>query len=213
MTTAAVRSPLRSPRHGRRWPKIPTAVSKRYVGVNAGGTWSSNNHITINTVPPTTTTLMASSRVDYLGTVRGRVGYLVAPFFLAYANGGLAYGKISGSAGFATTNADFPSVFLTETWGTAGSISSTRIGWTAGGGFEWMLVNSWSVKGEYLYYDLGSVIHSLGVSGSVVLPGPPQAGTLWFTNTSSASQRFTGNIVRVGLNYKFGSTAVPAIYK
>jgi outer membrane immunogenic protein len=30
--------------------------------------------------------------VDYLGTVRGRAGYLVMPPLLAYLTGGLAYG-------------------------------------------------------------------------------------------------------------------------
>jgi outer membrane immunogenic protein len=38
----------------------------------------------------------------------------------------------------------------------AASVSSTRIGWTVGGGWEWMFVPNWTVKGEYLYYDLGS---------------------------------------------------------
>jgi hypothetical protein len=60
---------------------------------------------------------------------------------------------------------------------------------------------------------LGSVGYSLGASSSLVLPPFFSAGTPWFTNASAATQRFTGNIVRVGLNYKFGNYYAPAVYK
>lgn len=36
------------------------------------------------------------------------------------------------------------------------SISSTQAGWTVGAGFEYMVSRNWSVKGEYLYVDLGT---------------------------------------------------------
>ena len=31
-----------------------------------------------------------------------------------------------------------------------------RLGWSAGAGVEWMFNPKWSVKAEYLYYDLGT---------------------------------------------------------
>jgi outer membrane immunogenic protein len=34
-------------------------------------------------------------------------------------------------------------------------------GWTAGGGVEWLFLPNWSLKVEYLYYDLGRVIFGL----------------------------------------------------
>ena len=34
--------------------------------------------------------------------------------------------------------------------------SSTRTGWTAGGGVEYAFTNNWIIGAEYLYYDLGS---------------------------------------------------------
>ena len=37
------------------------------------------------------------------------------------------------------------------------SIDTTRYGWTAGVGGEYVLMNGWSVKPEYLYVDLGRV--------------------------------------------------------
>lgn len=41
-----------------------------------------------------TTVLSTSKSLDYLGTLRGRAGYLVTPTLLAYATGGLAYGQV-----------------------------------------------------------------------------------------------------------------------
>jgi outer membrane immunogenic protein len=40
-------------------------------------------------------------------------------------------------------------------YGTTGSFSETRAGWTLGGGLEWMFAPHWTHKAEYLYYDLG----------------------------------------------------------
>ena len=151
---------------------------------------------------PDNTTFTGSKSLDYIGTVRGRLGFAAAPAFLVYATGGLAYGRVSTSAGFSTVNNAYPGIGLTSTWGTAGSTSSTRAGWTVGGGLEWMFRPRWSLKGEYLYYDLGSVTYGLGQSGSVVLPGFGGAGSLWFTNSSTASTRFNGSIARIGVNYK-----------
>jgi outer membrane immunogenic protein len=39
----------------------------------------------------------ANAKLDYLGAVRGRAGFLVAPPFLAYVTGGLAYGGASSN--------------------------------------------------------------------------------------------------------------------
>ncbi len=136
------------------------------------------------------TTTTASNSLDYLGTVHARVGYLVAPTLLVYGTGGLAYGGINlnTSVGqFATTPAFAPG------FGGA-SASSTRVGWTAGGGLEWMFLPNWSAKLEYLYYDLGSVNASVPLGG-----GNP----LLYSSALLTTASFNGQIVRVGLNYHF----------
>ena len=81
-----------------------------------------------------------SKSVDYLGTVRGRIGFLFATTLLVYATGGLAYGSVKSSTsqfqGFVP-----PLPFaITQAWGAAGSYSDTRTGWTVGGGLEWMFL-------------------------------------------------------------------------
>jgi outer membrane immunogenic protein len=101
----------------------------------------------------------ANAKVDYLGTVRGRAGYLLTPPLLAYVTGGLAYGGASSNTTLAEqvvgpcSCGSFPAV--------AGSTSTARAGSTIGGGVEYMFAPHWTVKAEYLYYDLGSVTYAL----------------------------------------------------
>jgi outer membrane immunogenic protein len=143
-----------------------------------------------------TSVISASKRADWLGTVRGRLGLLVTPTLLAYGTGGLAYGQAQSSISLIETLGfiDTPAPF-----GTFGSFSQTRVGWTAGGGLEWMFAPNWSAKVEYLYYNLGSVTHSLAPIAQFGLFGT----VLETTSASQASARFNGNIVRTGVNYHF----------
>ncbi|HUI21124.1 MAG TPA: outer membrane beta-barrel protein [Methylocella sp.] len=140
---------------------------------------------------------LSSSRfLDYLGTVRGRVGYLITPTFLVYGTGGLAYGGMNSSTGIVQT-VEGPSP-VPFSYGSFGSISNTRVGWTAGGGAEWMFMPNWSVKVEYLYYDLGSVAYSQSE-----LANYNTAGTLFTLGAPLSRVSFRGNVVRAGINYRF----------
>jgi outer membrane immunogenic protein len=155
------------------------------------------------------TAFTASSNLTVLGTLRGRAGYLVSPALLAYATGGLAYGSISGSAGFTTSNPAYPAIGQSSPWGVSNVFSAVRAGWTLGGGLEWMFMPGFTAKAEYLYYDLGSVTADIGTSGSILLAGFPGAPSPWFTNASTISVRTSGSILRVGLNYQLGD--IPAL--
>jgi outer membrane immunogenic protein len=124
-----------------------------------------------------------SEKLEWFGTVRARTGVLFTPTVLAYATGGLAYGSLKSDLTVAT-----PAVANVL------SHSSTRAGWTVGAGVESKLGGNWSAKLEYLYMDLGSV------SRSFVTTIPAFGGGFVGLNTSS---KFTDNILRVGLNYKF----------
>jgi outer membrane immunogenic protein len=53
-----------------------------------------------------TTVGKASSNLQYIGTVRGRVGYLVMPTLLAYGTAGFAYGGVSSTVSLATGGTD-----------------------------------------------------------------------------------------------------------
>jgi outer membrane immunogenic protein len=141
------------------------------------------------------TSITSTSRLDYLGTVRGRLGYLT-PTFLLYGTGGLAYGGVKASTAITQSNNDctfFPACLQSSTSAT-GALSQMRAGWTAGAGLEWMFVPKWSVKVEYLHYDLGSVTFS---NGALRTSGPLGLAVVGSTSTVN----FSGEIVRAGVNY------------
>jgi outer membrane immunogenic protein len=126
--------------------------------------------------------------VRWLATLRGRFGYAWDRWFL-YATGGLAFGDVQSSVDATRTDS---SGRLREQY--TGSYSSTRTGWTVGGGFEYMLSERLSAKFEYLHYDLGDANYLVNrvVSITTTLPA-----------TWNANANFSGDIVRVGLNYRF----------
>ena len=77
------------------------------------------------------------TRNNYLGTVRGRLGYAIDRF-MPYVTGGAAFGNIKTSiAG-------------------VGDASDSKVGWTVGGGLEAAIAGPWTAKIEYLYVDLGN---------------------------------------------------------
>jgi outer membrane immunogenic protein len=145
-------------------------------------------------------TITAQKKLDYLGTVRGRLGFLWTPSLLVYGTGGLAYGRVHTGMTFATQvvtlgaiDPAFPAGFTTATF------SNTRSGWTGGGGVEWMFAPNWTIKGEYLYYDLGSVSSNFTLAQTF-----PAAGTTAGAAAGTATTKYDGQLVRFGFNYKFG---------
>jgi len=145
-----------------------------------------------------------SHSLSYLGTLRARIGVLVAPSFLLYATGGLAYGGARSDTTIVQSIDDPPLATLK----TSGSFSKTRVGYAVGAGGEWMLSSNWSAKLEYLYYDLGSVTYATGGLASDIGAVLGSTGTGVAAVATSSQVRFKDNIVRVGLNYHFGGPAV-----
>jgi len=97
----------------------------------------------------------------WFGTTRARAGYAWG-WTLFYATAGLAYGE---------TKFDFAGV----------TDPHTDLGWTVGAGVEFAFTPCWSVKAEWLYYNLGPQTY-------------PLAG---ITST------FSSDVLRVGVNYRF----------
>ena len=79
------------------------------------------------------------------------------------------------------------------------SSSSTNVGYTVGAGVEGVIGGNWTAKLEYLYVDLGKM------SGSFLTTIPALGGGFL---TSNYSSRITDNVLRVGVNYKFGGPVV-----
>ena len=133
-----------------------------------------------------------TTRTDFIGTVRGRLGYGTGNF-LPYITGGFAYGEVSNN-----TNFYGPASALLY----RGAESSLRTGYTYGGGLEIAIpvtsfvnvfhASAVTIKGEILRYQLGTN-DLLIASTTNVKPGYTQ------------SIRTDGNLVRLGINYKFGA--------
>ncbi|MCP4616490.1 MAG: porin family protein [Bradyrhizobium sp.] len=143
------------------------------------------------------------TKLEWFGTVRGRVGLLVTDQTFFYATGGLAYGNLTAS-GNVTVSGTEPVLGVAFTGVTSGfGASKTNVGYAAGGGIEGKLTNllpqNWSWKLEYLYLDLGSV----NVATPFVAASNRTAGFTDINGTASYHSRFTDNIVRAGLNYQF----------
>lgn len=104
-----------------------------------------------------------TAQSDWFSTLRGRAGYAYDRY-LFYGTGGLAVGDVDLSVPGA-------------------SYSDTRFGWTAGAGVEAAITDNFTLRGEYLYTDLGSV--------SGVVGGSP------------FSTEFDSHTLRAGVTYKF----------
>jgi outer membrane immunogenic protein len=138
-------------------------------------------------VGPRGTSFM-SQDINWLASIRGRLGYAWGPSLL-YVTGGAAWADVAYRADASPTG------FFVGCCAFPASFSNTRSGWTVGGGFEYMITGNWTVRGEYLYYSFDGDTITAPVASSVPL-----------AVTSSATYTFDKldlHVVRAGLNYKF----------
>jgi outer membrane immunogenic protein len=145
-------------------------------------------------------------KVTWFGTVRGRLGFLPTDRLLIYGTGGFAYGRVEAnsqlSVGAATAfvgggfgfdcNVVFPTCFT-------GNSTRTATGWTAGGGSEFALSQNISLKGEYLYVNLGTNDYAL--VALLAAPGNQPSSFI-------VSRKVDFSLARVGLNFRFDPPVV-----
>jgi outer membrane immunogenic protein len=141
--------------------------------------------------------------IKSFGTVRTRLGYLPADNLLAYVTGGFAYGQVERTGNFSSTDINTTNVQAFSIAATCnanapcftGSSSSIAAGWTAGAGFEYALLQKWTIKAEYLYVSL----NSKSVTETAVSFPPGFSPSSFNANYS----RTNFNVARVGVNYHF----------
>jgi outer membrane immunogenic protein len=127
--------------------------------------------------------------MKWLGTARGRFGWVAPNGSLWYATGGAAWGRVDETLSLIATP-----TFLAAGAANAASFSHDRAGWTAGAGVEMPLWDKLSVKAEYLYVNLGTVTDSFtSALDPIQLPATSQ--------TTSSSSSIREHIFRLGLNY------------
>ncbi|PPD46611.1 MAG: hypothetical protein CTY15_00945 [Methylocystis sp.] len=182
------------------WFVIGLEADVQAADIRSGGTGAVGAALSAVPFGPHFASVNASHRVDWWGTVRGRVGVTMPswPNLMVYGTGGFAYGAVNRT------------VSMVDVFTAGGAVSgggifdNTQTGWTAGGGVEYtpMAFPSWSLKVEYLYTDLGSSrVPFLGVFTAPV-NGPN------FAAEDVVSTRF--HTVRAGVNWHFNPFAPSA---
>lgn len=157
---------------------------------NMGSMHLSDTAIKSGTYPccaPTGFTVRQSINTDYLLTVGPRLGWVHGRFLL-YGTGGLAL-----------TNPNYQS-FFTDTFATArenGGVSDLKMGWFGGGGVEVKTSRHWSLKGEFLYADFGTM---KATSNNLTAFSPPIA---FPTNTFTHTATLKASTFRAGANFYF----------
>jgi outer membrane immunogenic protein len=121
-----------------------------------------------------------SQKLDWFGTVRGRVGLAKGPV-LSYVTAGFAYGDVNTTI-TQSGPGPVPATFSTD---------RIQGGWTVGSGVEAALGGNWTGKIEHLYLNLGNRTDF--------------AGTLFFP--SNVNTEIRQHIFRAGLNYRIGGNS------
>ncbi|HEX2840362.1 outer membrane protein [Hyphomicrobium sp.] len=162
------------------------------IGIEADASWTNaeaSGQFETTTAGPcapnSCTQWNIDSELEVFGTVRGRLGF-VAGNALLYGTAGLAWGVTDSREASQHNGPTFPDA------GGRTSGDTNHIGWTAGVGAEWKFDPNWSLKGEYLYVDLGKENYSL--TGTV----SPTSSTPW---EEHYAQKLELHTFRVGLNY------------
>lgn len=172
-------------------------------GIQAGYNWQFDNNVvlgaeadvsfgsikkdwdgrTINVHSPYYT----KDEIGVHGTVRARLGY-AADRFLPYITGGLAWADMKHTLGCDNSRPAITTNCAVTNFET--KKSKTSVGYVVGAGLEYALTDNWTVKGEYLFTDLGKN------KVTIVDPNYPN-----FHSERNFKTRF--NEVRIGVNYKF----------
>jgi outer membrane immunogenic protein len=127
-------------------------------------------------------------RIKSLTTGRARIG-LAFDWLMPYV-----------TAGGALINAqDNLTVTVGGLTGNFQSLANTTLGWTAGAGVDVALSSNWSARFEYLH------IRANDLNSSTIIPGVLGAGA------AAESAAYRDNIIRVGLNYRFGPRGGPGV--
>ncbi len=130
--------------------------------------------------PPINFTIGQKIKTDWIWTLRPRVGYAYGDWMF-FGTAGVAVSEVKLTTSYSDTRATPITASNNE--------SDTKTGWTAGLGGAYALSPNTSIRGEWLYTNLGTVKSQTTV------------GSNYATLSSEADTR--GNLFRIGLDYRF----------
>lgn len=155
--------------------------------LNAGG--GATMAASGGTLLGSTLSTSASERLDWLSTVRLRLGYTPFDRWLVYATGGFAFGGVRNSAGVVINN--------DPAYQWSASNSSVKTGHALGGGVAWAVTDHIALRLEAYHYDIGSTEFT-ATGNAAVMANPGLSGYQYTPKTTTA-----GDLVRLGADYKF----------
>jgi outer membrane immunogenic protein len=139
-----------------------------------------------------------SIKQNWDSSIRARAGYLITPWTLIYGTGGVAFGEVKGSFGYAA-NISCGGSFCSQTSGAA-NWSDTRVGWTAGAGVETVVAANWKARFEYRFTDFGTYSKSIPLAYSCAGVGCTASPV---SSNAVVNLHPTFHTFRVGLAYNF----------
>jgi outer membrane immunogenic protein len=200
---------------GYNWQFSPHAV----IGVEGDFSWtdlhksavgplvSDANGAGTDLVPVPGSSLSFDTRVNWMATIRGRLGWTFDPAWLIYATGGVAWANVDESANASCLPPQTAGGCVFTSGTTAPfSGSKTRTGGVVGAGLEWQPWAHWRTRLEYLYYFFNDTDNVSGLFTAVPDGGPLPCRIPTIGSACSAQYGF-GNLnistIRVGLSYAF----------
>ena len=174
------------------------------VGAEGDIAWKnaqSTNSFTTTTGTPLvnfrTESFNGTIKQNWDSSIRARGGFLVTPWTLIYATGGVAFGEVKGSFGYFAQS--FTAVGLPFSATSGGSSwSDTRVGWTVGAGAETVVAAGWKARVEYRYTDFGQYSKTTPLSFQCFAAACGPNSTSAIVNLHP-----TFHTIRVGLGYNF----------
>jgi outer membrane immunogenic protein len=133
----------------------------------------------------------ASVKLGWDASLRGRLGYLVTPRLLAYGTGGIAWQNVQTSATCQHSAPDPLCLALAGNPFATATNTTTRTGWTIGGGVDAQIYGNWILRGDYRYAYFGTWNNSANLS----IPGS--------VDTIGYRLKLSTQILTLGLAYKF----------
>jgi hypothetical protein len=111
------------------------------------------------------TVISGSVRQGVDGSIRPRIGYLINPWTMIYATGGIAFNHVSASYSYASTitytnlavNPSFSPQSAVDTLAGSGSVDKTLTGGTVGAGVEFIIGYGLKARLEYRWSGFSGV--------------------------------------------------------